>query len=389
MAEWIPDNRDSLDRLVAELTDLFASAEGSLVQAVALQVRAGLEAGEDAPQRILNLGTLTAEAYRIARWLQQTAPEVLDRVLETAQSRGAVAAVAELSAVVGATSTVAATTAVAPTTAVVAASVLSGAAAAVAIRADLTNALDDVTRRVLRFPQDVYQRAVAEFATAVPLGLGTTHTAQSRAWGRLLAQGVTGFVDKAQRRWNLASYVEMATRSATRRAYDDAKVIAMQDNGVSLVTIVVGAGSCERCARWSGKILRTDGGPTGRIRVPRANGDGEVTVTVAATLDEAKRQGWRHPNCRCSTVAYLPDLSVIQDVTHYDPDAEAARAKLRYLERETRKAKIAAMAAVSDDDQRAANARVRAYQAKIREHVAETGLIRQRNREQIDLGNVA
>lgn len=662
MPEYIPDDRDGLDRLVAELVELFSSAERRLVQAVALQVRAGLEAGEDAPQRILNLGALTAEATRVARWLQQTAPAVLDRVLETAQTRGVTAAVAELSAVVGTTSTAAASAGVVPTTSVVAPAVLPGAAAAVAIRADLTNSLDDVTRRVLRYPQDVYQRAVARFATDVPLGLGTTRTAQGRAWGNLLAQGVTGFVDKAGRRWNLASYVEMATRSATRRAYDDAKVTAMHDNGVDLVSIVVGSGACERCARWSGKILRTNNGPTGRIGVPNAAGDGEVTVTVAGTLDEAKRHGWRHPNCfpawvpvsaptgiaaadsrwfegelvviqtatgrelsvtpnhpvltpdgwvaagalhegdylvrydgpvegvaagapdhergetpigevfkalresgevssvlvpgaaeqfhgdgvldsevdvvladrllrndgqpalleqtpegeflvggvrlpsllasgssfevvlgahhaahhvvggaghpgtllgaglghalvhgggaaserdpsvperardrwpgdtlgggelldglaglvatdqvrnverrqwsghvynlqtgggwyvadgyvvhncRCSTVAHLPGLSVITDVTHYDPDAEAARQKLRYLERETRKAKLEALAAVTPEDQKAANARVRACQAKIRDHVDDTGLIRQRNREQIDLGNIA
>ncbi|MDR7385220.1 phage minor capsid protein [Promicromonospora iranensis] len=388
MAQWIPDDRDGLDRLVAELVELFSSAERRLVAAVALQVRAGIEAGEDSPQRILNLGGLSVEATRIARWLRQTSPEVLDRVLATAQARGVTAAMAELSAVVGTTGTTTAA-AVAPSTSVVAASALSGAGAAIAIRADLTNSLDDVVRRVLRFPDDVYRRAVAQFATDVPLGLGTTRTAQQGAWGRLLAQGVTGFVDKAGRRWNLASYVEMATRSATRRAYDDTKIATMQDHGIPLVSIVVGSGACERCARWSGKILRTDGGPTGRVRFPRANGDGEITVNVAATLDQAKRAGWRHPNCRCSTVAYLPGLSVIQDVTHYDPDAEAARQKLRHLERETRKAKIEVMAAVGDAEKKAANARVRAYQAKIRDHVAETGLIRQRNREQIDLGNVA
>jgi hypothetical protein len=388
MAQWIPDDRDGLDRLVAELVELFSSAERRLVGAVALQVRAGIEAGEDSPQRILNLGALSVESMRVARWLQQTSPEVLDRVLATAQTRGVTAAMAELSAVVGTTGAATAA-AVAPSTSVAAAAVMSGAGAAIAIRADLTNALDDVVRRVLRYPDDVYRRAVAQFATDVPLGLGTTRTAQQGAWGRLLAQGITGFVDKAGRNWNLATYVEMATRSATRRAYDDTKIATMQDHGIPLVSIVVGSGACERCARWSGKILRTDGGPTGRVRFPRANGDGEITVTVAATLDQAKRAGWRHPNCRCSTVAYLPGLSVIQDVTHYDPDAEAARQKLRYLERETRKAKIEAMAAVSDAEKKAANARVRAYQAKIRDHVAETGLIRQRNREQIDLGNVA
>lgn len=386
MPEFIPDDRDGLDSVMAALVELFTSAERRLVGAVALEVRAGLEAGETSPDRILRLGELTAEATRIARWLRQTSPEVLDSVLATAQERGITAALDELSDVVGTTR---GREGIAPGTSLVRPTErIPGAGAATAIRADLTNALDDVTRRVLRFPQDVYQRAIALFSPDVTLGLGTTRAAQQGAWGKLLSQGVTGFVDKAGRRWNLASYVEMATRSATRRAYDDSKVTAMQDNGIDLVSIVVGSGACERCARWSGKILRTNSGPTGRVRVPRANGDGEITVTVAGTLDEAKRAGWRHPNCRCSTVAYLPGLSVITDVTHYDPQAEAERQKLRRLEREVRKAKLEAMAAVDDAGKRAANAKVRALQARIREHVTETGLQRQRNREQIDLGNV-
>lgn len=660
MARYTPDARDGLDRLVAELVELFGSAERRLVAAVALQVRAGLDAGEVAPGRILRLGDLTAESARIARWLNQTSPEILERVLATAQTRGVDAALVELAAVVGTTGAEGAA-AVAPTVTPLART-LPGAAAAVNIRADLSNALQNVTQRVLRFPQDVYQRAVAATATDVVLGMGTTRTAQQSAWRRLLGQGVTGFVDVSGRRWGLSSYVEMATRSATRRAYDDAKVTTMQDNGVELVSIVVGSGACERCARWAGKILRTTPGPTGRIRVPAANSDREVTVNVAATLDQAKAAGWRHPNCfpawvpvsaptgiaaadsrwfegelvvihtatgrelsvtpnhpvltpdgwvpagalhegddliryhgpvedvavgtphhergvapigevyealresgevssvlvpgaaeqfhgdgsvdskvdvvladrllrndgqpalleqtpegeflvggvrlpsllasgaslevlvaahhathcvvggsgeastllgaglghahphgvgaatdsdprvaerardrwpgdtlgggqlldgltglvsadevvkverrewsghvynlqtgggwyaaseyivhncRCSTVAYLPGLSVIEDVTTYDPDAEAARAKLRYLERELRAAKVEATAVVDETDRKAANARVRAYQAKIRDHVRETGLVRQRNREQPNLGHVA
>jgi len=80
-------------------------------------------------------------------------------------------------------------------------------------------------------------------------------------------------------------------------------------------------------------------------------------------------------------------LSVVADVTTYDPEAERARARLRELERETRKAKADAAAAVDDVQRRAANDRVRDLQARIRGHVADTGLMRQRYREQISLGN--
>lgn len=377
MARYIPDRRDGLDVLVAQLTELFGSAERRLLAAVALQLRAGLDAGVDAPARALNLGNLQRDARTIALWLSQQYPDVVESILETAAEQGAAAALSELPKAGGRV-----------VEDLASARTLPGLGAVVSLTSDLTNSLADVTQRVLRFPQDVYQRAVAMSAPSVLLGMGTTRTAQQAAWGSLLRQGVTGFTDVRGRRWALSSYVEMATRSATRRSYDDAKVATMQANGISLVSIVVGAGSCKACADWAGKILRTDAGPTGRIRVPNLAGDGEVTVTVAGTLDDAKRHGWKHPNCRCSVVAYVPGLSVIEDVTHYDPEAEAARQRLRHLERETRKAKIEASAAVDDASTKAANVRVRAYQAQIRDHVAETGLIRQRNREQPNLGHV-
>ena len=377
MARYIPDDRDGLDRLVAQLVDLFGSAERRLLAAVALQLRAGLEAGADSPVRALRLGELNRDAETIVAWLTQQYPDVVDSILETAAERGATAALAELPEAGGRV-----------VEDLTSARSLPGLGAVVALTADLTNTLSNVTERVLRYPRDVYQSAIAFAAPDFLLGMGTTRTAQQAAWGKLLRGGVTGFTDVRGRRWALSSYVEMATRSATRRAYDDSKVTTMQSHGISLVSVVVGAGSCKACADWAGKILRTDSGPIGRVSVPNLAGDGEVTVTVAGALDDAKRHGWRHPNCRCSTVAYLPGLSVIADVTHYDPDAEAARQKLRYLEREVRAAKVEASADVGDG-KTAANARVRALQAKIREHINETGLIRQRHREQPNLGHVA
>lgn len=383
MAVYVPDDRDALDRLVAQLVELYATAERRLQASLAAQMRAGLEVDPVHPERALRLGELQTEAQRVARWLAASTPEVLDRILATAAERGTEAALHELAEAHGYTITPGQSPArPAPTVA------LTGAGAAATIRADLSNALEDVTRRVLRYPDDVYRRVIGATATEVVLGTGTTRTAQQAAWNRLLDQGVTGFTDRAGRRWQLTSYVEMATRAATRRAFDDAKVGSLQEAGVDLVSVVVGYDSCERCARWSGRILRTTPGPTGRVTLERADGDGEVTVRIDGTLDEAKAAGWRHPNCTCTTVAYLPGLSVVQDATTHDPEAEANRARLRYLEREVRKAKSEAGFALDDDDRRHANARVRELQARIRELVDETGLIRQRHREQPNLGHV-
>jgi len=260
----------------------------------------------------------------------------------------------------------------------------------VALTAELTSGLQDVTRRILRWPDDVYRLAVAQSATDLLLGLGkaTQRSAQVAAWQRIVSEGVKGFTDTAGRRWNLASYAEMATRTSVRRAWDIQHETTMKTSNISLCTIVVGSGACKACADQAGKIFRLDAGPTGRIKAPSSvDPTKTVTVNVQGTLDDARSHGWRHPNCRCRPVAYLPGLSLVEDVTTYDPQAEADRARLRGLERDVRQAKAQAASAVSPEQRNAEQARVRALQGQIRDHTKATGLARQPNREQLDLGN--
>lgn len=83
--------------------------------------------------------------------------------------------------------------------------------------------------------------------------------------------------------------------------------------------------------------------------------------------------------------AYLPGVT-----RPLPPKAERTRAtyeqsqEQRRLERQVRAWKRRAAGALEDKDRKAANAKVRAYQTRIRELVAETGLPRKSHREQID-----
>lgn len=374
MAGWVPDDRDEFDRPAADIAAMFADAERRLVAMVALQVRAGLDAGDD-PVKALRITDLRALADQLVAALREIAPEQAAELMTTAQERGTAAALRELAGLAGAADAAAAFS-------------TGGALAASMATADLSSTLDDVALRILRFPDDVYRRAVGQSVTDALLGMGTNRSAQARAWQQLVTRGVIGFVDKANRRWNLATYVEMATRTAARRAWDDQHAATMAEHGITLVSLIVGSDACKRCADWSGKVLRTDAGPTGRIRVPSAVGDGDVVVTVAGTLDEAKHAGWRHPNCRCRIVAYLPGLSVVEDATTYDSELEGQREKLRDLERKVRKAKIEESAAVTPESKKRARATRLDLQRRITSHVADTGLNRKRYREQISLGRV-
>lgn len=97
-------------------------------------------------------------------------------------------------------------------------------------------------------------------------------------------QGLTGFVDRAGRRWDLTAYAEMATRTAVSKAWDDRQAHAAIRAGLDLVLVATHSteGSCPQCLPWLGRTLSLTGATTGY-----------------PTLAAAKATGWRHPNCRC------------------------------------------------------------------------------------------
>lgn len=365
--------RDQLEQLALDLAEMYRAGERQLLGKMAAQVRRGLKEHPEDVVRALSLSELRTAAQDLVAQLSALVPAELERVMERASRLGASAALTEVAAITGAAS--------------VAAPAVISNAATIALAAGMQSRLDDVHQRILRWPDDVYRRAVGISAAQVPLGTGTTLTAQRAAWQSLTTQGVTGFRDVSGRQWNLGTYVEMATRTATRRAWDVQHTETMAAAGVELCTIVVGNGACKPCSDAGGKIWRLGPGPTGRVKVRSMLEDKDVTVTIAGTVDDLTSHGWRHPNCRCRKVAYLPGATLVTDVSTYDPQAEADRSRLRALEREVRRHKQDAQLAVSPSAKTHAQERVRELQRQIREHVKETGLARQPHREQINLGH--
>lgn len=340
---------DKLIRLVASYSaDLFDDPQSTAAASLA---------------RFRVIADLRRQSAAIAQQLRD--PEFVARILAVAASEGQQAAAVRLG------QTVAAGSAITPTAAhALAASVL-----------DLTNRLDDMTLRISRWAPDAYQRVVSMATASVVLGTDTLQQAQRTAAQRFLARGITGFTDTAGRNWRIGSYAEMATRTSVNRSWMNANIDQQQSSGISLCTIVAGAGACNACASHAGKVYSTDGTPGGSYTLTDPSGK-QVQVDVAGTLDEARGNGWNHPNCRCVVVAYLPGLSIPTGTT-YDPQAEADRDRLRSLERDVRDLKRRDAASFDDMESQRIRRAIRVKQAQIRDHVEATGLNRRRYREQL------
>jgi len=172
----------------------------------------------------------------------------------------------------------------------------------------------------------------------------------------LAGRGITGYTDRIGRNWDLATYCEMATRTATANAWDDMQAGLAAGAGLDLVETSTHSteGSCPLCVPWLGKVLSLTGATPGH-----------------PTIAGAKAAGWRHPNCRCFWLVIGAGYTV--DVTNPVPTGEAARVyelsqHQRLLERRVRTEGRAAQAAVTPQAKTRARHRLAAARAASAAH---------------------
>jgi hypothetical protein len=246
-----------------------------------------------------------------------------------------------------------------------------GAYAVAAVELDLRDSLRALNARILRAPVDAYQAMTSKHIGSLLAGVTTSQALHRRILDEYIADGITGFIDKSNRRWTIGAYSEMATRTGAHRAWGDQAVASMEAAGITTLTPVIGNSACENCAQWAGKIL-TRTGPTGDVVVKHAITGEPTTIHVDATLDEWRASKAGHPNCRCVMVPGLPGGPDPSKHSTWDKQKEQDREKLRELERDVRSAK-------RDGDPDA----IGEAQAALREHVEKTGITRRGYREQL------
>ena len=245
---------------------------------------------------------------------------------------------------------------------------------------DLTSELNAAAQRITRFADDAYKAATAEAAARQVSGELVPKAAQQHAWRDLMGQGITGYTDTSGRNWNLATYTEMAVRTASARAYRASQRERMTLMGIVFFTISHTGRPCPLCAPWEGKVL-------GDMGEGMFQQDGH-TVNVAATVEEAAAEGLFHPNCKHTLESFRPGTTL----TTHTPWTAAQEAeyqntqRLRALERQARAARTQYANAITPADKAHARQRVSNATAAIKAHTAQTGLLRRPNREHPNLG---
>jgi hypothetical protein len=210
------------------------------------------------------------------------------------------------------------------------------------ITARLTADLQRAGNQVTRSQDGIYRSLVnAVINTVMPSSEQRTAAAQ-KILDDYADIGIVGLVDKAGRRWNLATYMMMATRTAVQHAATAARAQALAANGQSLVTVSTQVHCCDKCAPFDGQLLSI--GPT--------------STPVLCSLAEAITAGLLHPNCRCDIGPVLPG-DALPTPTPPDPKAATVRTMRGHVQRQLRAARRRRAVALSPRAAREALARIR------------------------------
>lgn len=236
----------------------------------------------------------------------------------------------------------------------------------------LDSTLDKIktaTKLFTRSSYKVYNRVIRETLVGTLEGKELRRASAQKALNRYASRGISTFVDKGGRSWDIASYTEMATRTGLIQTRVQGHVDRIREHGGDLVRVSEHSDTCPKCEPWQGKILSLSGSTKGY-----------------PTLDEAISAGLFHPNCSHRIHEYIEGYSntEFEYLMPYDPDRYENRQKQRYMERQIRKWKRIESVAITEADKKRATAKVREWQDKLREHTREKGLRRDYTREQIN-----
>ena len=242
----------------------------------------------------------------------------------------------------------------------------------------VNNDLETANTAVLRMTNDQYRQVIHKSAFFVGNGVFTEQQAAKMATDELTELQLTKFaIDEANkdflsrglacieysdgRRVNIASYSQMAVRTANLRAQLMGEGNFRKSIGRHLVQATSHGGACPICQKWEKHIFIDDVYSGGTSK------DGNYTL-----LSTAMKQGFLHPNCRHGLITYYPELEGVENETEaeYQVDMDYINQRINYIEGKTKQYNRLAKGSV-------ANFNVRDYNQKKKNWISEENRISQ------------
>lgn len=239
---------------------------------------------------------------------------------------------------------------------------------------DVNNNLHEAESSSLRMMDDVYRQTIYKAEMAASTGSVTMEQAVDLAVKDFLAAGINCIQYRDGRLVNIATYAEMAIRTASLRSY--LRGAADQRTALGIDTVLVSQyGACsDTCLPWQGRVYIDDvwGSFEGEITGARGksrNGKWYPLLSVAV------EEGLFHPNCRHTLSTWIDGISRIPKPLDAKKVRETAalEQKQRRMEAKIRRLKRMAEGTLEPDKAKEYRRKARAAQAELRAYIADNG----------------
>ncbi len=161
--------------------------------------------------------------------------------------------------------------------------------------------LNEARVSILRFTNDKYRKIIFNAQVYANTGAGTIQQTVDMATKDFLNTGINSIEYSNGNRVNIVSYVEMAIRTATKRAYLQGEGIKRDEWGIHTVIVHNRGGGCPFCSRYQGKVFIDDVWSSGTKEESKKMGYPLLSTAIAG--------GLFHPNCKDVATTYFPGMN--------------------------------------------------------------------------------
>lgn len=187
---------------------------------------------------------------------------------------------------------------------------------------------------MLRMVDDVYRKTLFKAQMFYNTGAGSMWQCVDMATKDFLAAGINCVQYKNGARVNIASYAEMALRTANKRANLMGQAMTREKWGIHTVKVNARGIACPMCLQWLDKVYIDD-----------VYGGGTASESIKSgypLLSTAVEGGLYHPNCKDSCSTYYEGISREPQEITKEQESEISRKynleqQQRYYERNYKK----------------------------------------------------
>jgi hypothetical protein len=226
---------------------------------------------------------------------------------------------------------------------------------------------ENVQHAIYRKMDDVYRQTI--FKTEFQLSSGSISLGKAidKATEEFLDKGINCIIYKNGAHVNIASYAEMALRTASHRATLLGEGSKRDELGVHLVFVSAHANACKLCIPWQGQILIDD-----VFSHPSEEYIAKYKEKYKL-LSVAIKSGLLHPNCRHTLATYFEGVTRLPE--QQNPETALKNyeneQKQRQLEREVRLRKRIYAGTVDEQNKKEAKTKLLDAQKKLRDFLKE------------------